>query len=161
MTKPLLYLVVLALGLNLVACIAPLPSHPAPTSDGALLALAEQLSDKSPVDFELDYGIDFSTSLPLGTVGVCRSYKGRAWQIHIEPFWWENASQTAREALLLHEIMHCETGMAHVRSIYDSTAKLMGTRVTDSIDCIEKNGHGFCILEALYLYEENIIGRGF
>lgn len=145
---------------NLLACAAPYPLLPK-SNDPALRAFAESIAERSPVAFEIWYGVDFSRNLPSGTVGVCRFRGNRAWQIHIDPDWWENATELAREALMAHEMLHCETGMGHVRSIYKSDDKLMGKKITDSIRCLKLNGLDFCILEAMYMYEENLINVGF
>lgn len=125
----------------------------------ALVQHAKHLSLLSPVSFKLKYGIAFVDSLPAGQIGRCKLWSNEPYQIEILRSWYESRGILEQDALLLHEIMHCEFKMGHILPHIRPAGKLMGTEISTDIQCLQLKGHRDCIFEALKMFLVGQINR--
>jgi hypothetical protein len=89
--------------------------------------------------------------------GICRISNKRGVLIKIRKKFWESASDSAKTALLAHEMLHCYFGFDHIESTVNSRGKLMGIYTTDSTRCVENLGLSRCIEESFELFKEGKI----
>lgn len=77
-------------------------------------------------------------------VGVCTKWSNSNYtEITIDKEYWDNASETAREQLILHELGHCEFNKGHNdKRMYDCPESVMTTYVFsyyELTNCFEPN----------------------
>ena len=107
--------------------------------------------------FEMYYNNTVKTPIVFGdkfeksVVGVCITYSKHVKIIKINPRFWNKADDYEREALIFHELGHCELDKDHNDSLYEISeghfipASLMQSNLLD--------GNTYTTYHSYYMYE--------